>query len=120
MTDHQRPLLLVVFAAALLASACVDNPFDNSCPAGYWRPHAMSECEPVPVPDAGRDSGPTPVEDAGTDAAAPSDAGSDAAVDDAGASDAGASDADVTDADVSDADVAADADVEGGSAGDGG
>ncbi|MCZ7683854.1 MAG: hypothetical protein M5U28_35855 [Sandaracinaceae bacterium] len=116
MTNRQRLLFLVALACAPLAAAC-ENPFDTSCPAGYWRPRAMEDCVPLPVADAGRDSGPTPIEDAGTDAAAPSDAGSDAAAaDDASTSDASTSDADVPDADLSDADV----DVPDGSAGDGG
>lgn len=89
MTYTQRLLLVLALAFVPLASAC-DNPFDNSCPEGYWRPRAMEECVPLPVSDAGQDSGPVVMQDAGTDAGAATDAGS---TTDAGLTDAGLTDA---------------------------
>lgn len=102
MTYTQRLLLLLALAFVPLASAC-DNPFDNSCPEGYWRPRAMEDCVPLPVSDAGQDSGPVVMQDAGTDSGVALDAGSasDAAVTDAATADA-ATDAGLTDGAVAD------------------
>ncbi len=104
MTQTSRLITILALAFAPLALACdVDNPFDNSCPAGYWRPRAMAGCEPLPGPHAGQDSG-TPPSDAGTDAG-PADGGAamDGAVDDAGSDAAGSVDAGADDASAPDA-----------------